>query len=239
MATIDWDTYTYGDLVSHIKTIQYQLKETVEYLDNRWNNEKSTRDQFQSSSLTIIDPYGNSITKRYMNHEYIDSLLKTFLEYYVPKYFHKYIRFGHLIENEIKPLEVSKHNLIEAKYNDPRPIVSYIEITVWLGDFKNLKPQRIILKRLLNDNIEQIRMHLIERTKLNWMELRGHIIGENTEPNEKNWNEGNPLEPEDTITSKELCANGCIVMANIAMDMVDYRFFLSSIECFTLSLCID
>ena len=156
-----------------------------------------------------------------MDHEYIDSALQKFMENYVPKYFHKYTRFGHLMESEIKPLEVSKRNLIVAKYNDPRPIVTYIEITVWLGDFKNLKPQRIILKRLLTDNIEQIRMQLTEQTKLTRMELRGHIIDKNTKPNEKNWNEGISLESEDTIMSKELYEDDSIIMANVAMEMVN------------------
>ena len=153
--SLDWDAYTYRDLVSHVETIRGQMRESIEYLDNRWNNEKDTRDQFQSRPLTIIDPYGNSITKRYMNHEYIDSALQKFMENYVPKYFHKYTRFGHLREREIKPFEVSKRNSIVAQHNDLHPVITYVEITVWLGDFKNLTPQRIVLNALLTDNIEQ------------------------------------------------------------------------------------
>ena len=56
-------SFAYKDLVSCVQSLQCQMIEGIKYLDDRWINDKKTREQLKSHSVTIIDPYGNPMFK--------------------------------------------------------------------------------------------------------------------------------------------------------------------------------
>ena len=129
-------SFVYEDLIVHIQATQNQMIERIKYLDDRLNNEKKIKDQLKSHSLTIVDPYGNSITQQYMDHELISVVLKKFKKNYIPKCLHQWIRVGCMIGSEIIPMNESKLKLTVAQYENEYPIITYAQVTVWLGDWK-------------------------------------------------------------------------------------------------------
>ena len=80
----------------------------------------------------------------------------------------------------------------------------------------------------LNDNIEKIQLRLKRLTDLTSIRFKACTIDENTKPRKENWNEGTKLKPEDTIISKNLHEDRCIIMAKITEEVVSDFVVLSS-----------
>ena len=208
------DSFVYEDLVLRIRTIQHQMIEGINYLDDQLMKTNTIQNQLKSHSLTIIDPYGNPITKQYMDHELINGVIKVFKKNYVPKYLHQWIRFGQMVQNEIMPLNESNLNSSVGHYQSEYPLIAYGEITIWLGDFQDVLPEKIMFKARLTDTMEKILSNLKKQTTFTDIELRGCIMSQNTRPKEKNWDEGTIFKAEDTIMSKDLYQDHCILIAN-------------------------
>ena len=234
MTYTDPTSFVYEDLVSHIQAIHFQMIEGMKYLDNRWNNEEKIHDQLKSHSLSIIDPYGNPMTKQYMDHDLISTVLKNFKKNYVPKYLHQWIQFGHLIGNRIQPLKESNLSSIVAQYRSEYPIITYGEITVWTGDWETVLPYRLSLEARLTDNMANIQMQIKGRTNQTLIELKACIIEKNSRPTQMNWDAGTTLTSEDTIMSKHLYQENCIIMVKVAMEKVNRQNICLVLEDFSL-----
>ena len=219
-------SFVYEDLVVHIQTTQNQMIERIKHLDDRLNKEKKIKDQLKSHSLTIVDPYGNSITEQYMDHELMNGVLKKFKKNYIPKCIHQWIRFGHMVENAIVPVDETQLKLTVAQYENKYPIITYGEVSVWLGDWESIHRDKLVLKARLTDNMESIQMQLKTQTKTTPVELKTSTISGKIEPVFKDWNEGTILHPQDTIMSKSLYQERSIIMVRIAAENVNSRFIL-------------
>lgn len=226
-------SFTYKELVLHVQAIQYQMIEGMKHLDDRWTNDKETRGQLRSHRLTIIDPYGNLITQRYMNQEIVRAILKKFKENYVPKCLHSWIQFGQLIENEIKPLKESQLNSSVGTFEREHPIVTYGVITIWMETSEPDVFQKNVLKVRLNDNIEKIQLQLKRLTDFTTIKLKACTIDQHTKPNKKDWHEGTTLKPEDTIISKNLYENHCFIMGKITEMVTDPLVLSRSLQFFS------
>ena len=95
------ESFIYEDLVSHVQNIQNQILQMNKVLDDRWVNQKKTRQEFKSRSITFVDSYGNRITNQYMDHELIATVFKKYKKNYVPKCLHKWIRIGEFNDDQI------------------------------------------------------------------------------------------------------------------------------------------
>lgn len=91
-----------------------------------------------------------------MDHQLISTVLKKFKKNDVPKYLQKWIRFGQIIEDDIKPLQEPKLNSTVAQYCNEYAITTYGKIIVWFGDFEAATIDRRMLKVRLNDSVENI-----------------------------------------------------------------------------------
>ena len=216
-------SFVFEDVVLRVQTIQHQMVEGIRYLDDQLMKTNAIKNQLKSHSLTIINLHGNPIIEQYMDHELINGVVKIFKKNYVPKYLHQWIRFGLMIGNEIIPLNQSKLNSSIRQYQNKYPIITYGEITIWLGDFQDLLSEKIVLKARLTDTMESILTNLKNQTNFTDIELREYVMDENTPPKEKEWNEGTKLKPEDTIMSKDLHEDHRIIMANFATNKVDAK----------------
>jgi len=99
------NSFVYEKLVSKIQKIQNQIIKTNKILDDRWGNRKKQKtEEFQSRSFTFIDPFRNQTTIKFMDHESMTIVFKKYKKNYVPKYLHKYIKIGKLIDNQILSL---------------------------------------------------------------------------------------------------------------------------------------
>ena len=222
-------SFVYEDLVSHIQIIQHQLIQSIKYLDDQWNNEKKTQDQLKSHPLTIIDPYGNPVTQKYMDHKLVSTVLEKFKKNYVPKCFHQWIRFGRAIGNDIDPLKDTDLNLIVGQYENKYPIITYGEIDVWLGDENDVSYDNHRLKVRLNDKLETIQMQIENQTNYTPLEVKTSII-EGTLPGKRDWNEGTILKSEDTLMSRNPYETGCIIMVQVDIKKVNHRAFRSLLQ---------
>ena len=217
-------SFVWNDLASHAQTIQYQMNEEIKYLDNRWTNDKKTHDQLKARPLTIIDPYGNRTTEQYLDHELIRTLLAKFKKNFVPRYLHQWIRFGKMVHDEIAPLKESELNSNLEQYHDEDLLITYGEIIVWIADRVNILPQKLVLKVCLMDNLEKIQKQITRLTEFTNMELKACSIDRDTKlVSVKSWNEGTIFRSEDTIMSKKLYQDDCVIIAKIDKDKVNRR----------------
>ena len=217
-------SFNYEHLIVHSQTILNQTIERIKHLDQRLNNKKKMEDQLKSHSLTIVDPYGNSITEKYMDHELISAVLKKFKKKYIPKYLHQWIQFGYMIENAIVPMNESQEKLTVAQYENKYPIITYGEVSVWFGDWEIMHSDELVLKTRLTDNMTSIQMQLKTRAKITPVQLKKSIISEESVPNLDTWNKGTILHPEDTFMTGSLYQEHSIIMVRIAVEKVNSRF---------------
>ncbi|CAF1264644.1 unnamed protein product [Rotaria sordida] len=132
------NSFVYDDLVFHVQGIQHKIVEITKFLDDRWENEKKIENELKSRSLTFIDPYGNLIVNKYMDHQLINTILKKYKKDYISKYLQKWIKIGTMKENVISPLSDYELKSTVSKYADSYQFVTYGEVTVWAGNYENL-----------------------------------------------------------------------------------------------------
>jgi len=215
-------SFVYEDLLSHVQAIQKQISEIGNILDDQWKNKKKMQDELKSHPLTFIDPYGNQMIDQYMDHESIDKLTKQYKKNYVPKYLKTWIKIGTMNENGISSLTDCDLKSTVSNYTDGSQFIAYGEVTLWIGSYNNCSPQKCVLRVLLMDNMEKIKLRIKEQQHFNNLELKlGETTG-NTVPNEKDWNEGTIFKLEDTIMSCRLYENNSIIMAKVSKQKVNY-----------------
>jgi hypothetical protein len=230
-------SFVYEELVLHVQKIQYQSIEMTKFLDDRWKNEKNIENQLKSRSLTIVDPYGNSIANKYMDHELISTVFRKYKKNYVPKYLQQWIKIGVMNRNDIAPLNDCALKSTVSKYADGYQFITYGEVIVWIGNYEYSPPQKLVLRVCVTDTMEKIKMHLNERREFPNIELKSFIINPDAKPNEKDWDKGTTLGSESTIMSGQLYQDNYIIMAKIIKEKVNCSFFFSSnFTCFSIFL---
>jgi hypothetical protein len=213
-------SFVYEDLVSQVQTIQNQMTELENILDNQWKTEKKIQNELKSRSLTFIDPYGNRTVSKYMDHELISKIMKKYIKDYVPKYLQQWIKIGTINQNSISPLNECELKSTVSKYTNGHQFIAYGEVIVWVGSYEDPWPRQIVLRVLLMDSMEKIKMQIKEHRQFTNIELKSCIIDQNVKPNATNWTEGTSLKSEDNILSCQLYQNNCVIMAKIIKERV-------------------
>ncbi|CAF1332823.1 unnamed protein product [Rotaria sp. Silwood1] len=232
-------SFVYEDLLSQVKTIQVYIVKTKNVLDNRSKNERRKRHQLKSRSLIFIDPYGNKIVDKIMDHEMINDVIKKFKKTYVPKYLQKWIKIGTKKDNIISSLNNCQLRSTVSHYANNYQFIAYSEVIVWLGCYKNLPSHRCILRVLLTGNMEKIKMQINQIGKFTSIELKSCTLKPETKPNEKDWIEGTILETEDTIMSRQLYEDNCVIMAKITQKQFDFLIFVRTLTGKTITLSVN
>jgi uncharacterized protein YeeX (DUF496 family) len=220
-------SFVYEDLISKVQAIQRQIIESNKLIDERQQNEKNIQNNLKSRSLTFVDPYGNLIVKKYMDHEMIGTVMRKYKKDYVPRCLQKWIKCGTKSENGISPLTDSQLKLTVSEYPDGHQFITYGEVTVWAGNYQYSKPKHTVLQLLVSDNMEKIKIHLKTCKRFSNIELKSIIINQNTPPNNESWNEGKTLSLDDTIMSCQLYQENCIIMAKLTRENVTLFFLLT------------
>jgi ubiquitin len=212
-------SFVYEDLVSQVQTIQNHMAKMENILDNQLKTDKKIQNELKTRSFTFIDPYGNRTVNKYMDHELISTVLKKYKKDYVPRYLHQWIKIGKMNEDCITLLGRTHVHTTVSQYTDGYEFITYGEVTVWVGYYENLSPQKSVLQVRLTDNMEKIKVYL-KRLNLTITELKSFIINQKAKPSKKNWNEGTTLKSEDTIVSCQLYQDNCIIMAKTNQERV-------------------
>jgi hypothetical protein len=218
-------SFVYEDLVSRVQNIQNQMIQMENILNNQCQTEKKIENELKSRSLTFLDPYGNRTVKKYMDHEPINKVLRKYKKDYVPKYLQEWIKIGSMNENIISSLNECELKSTVSKYENGYQFMAYGEVIVWIGSYEDPWPRKILLKVLLTDQMENIKMRIKEHRQFTDIELKLSAIDQNVKPNRKNWAEGTPLKSEDTIMSFQLYQNNFVIMGKPINNKVNYYEF--------------
>jgi hypothetical protein len=214
-------SFVYEDLVSQVQAIQTKMNKFGNILDDRWKNNKKMRNEMNSHPFTFIDPYGNQMIDEHMDHESTNSVVRKFKKDYVPKYLQQWIKIGILDKTGISPITDYDLKTTVSNYVNKGQFIAYGEVTVWIGRYESLTPQKLILRVLLTDDLERIKLRIKEQQHFTNLELKLSTTDKTTGPTEKDWNEGTLLKSEDTIMSCQLYKNDCSIMAKLIREMVN------------------
>jgi hypothetical protein len=220
-------SFVYEDLVSHVQAILHQMVEIEQFLAYAWENERTIQNELKSRSLIFVDPYGNEMVNKHMDHEMISTVFRKYKKDYVPKYLQPWIKLGRMNGNSILPLSDSELKSIVSKYADGYRFITYGEVIVWVGDYEKLPPRKLVVQVLLTDNMEKIKMRIKKPRKYVYIELRLFTINENAGPNTMNWDAGTTLQLEDSIMSSKLYQDNCVVMAKVIKEKVSCDLLFS------------
>jgi hypothetical protein len=215
-------SFIYENLVSQVQAIQTQMTEFENILDDRWKNNKIIPDEIKSHSVTFIDPYGNKMIDQHMDHESVNKLVRKFKKDYVPKYLDQWIKIGTLDKDGISPLTNCDLQSTVSNYVNNCQFIAYGEVTVWIGRYESLPPTKCVLRVLLTDDLEKIKLRIKNRRCFPNVELKLSSENQKAVPIEKDWSEGTMLKSEDTIMSCRLYQDNCTIMAKVIREKVNH-----------------
>ncbi|CAF1322517.1 unnamed protein product [Rotaria sp. Silwood1] len=205
-------SFVYEELVSQVQKIQNQMLQIENILDNQLQTEKKIQNELKSRSLTLLDPYGHRTLKKCMDHESINKVFRKYKKDYVPKYLQEWIKIGTMNESIISSLNECELKSAVSKYENGHQFITYGETIVWVGSYEDSWSRKIVLKVLLTDNMEKIKMQIKKQRQFTNIELKSCTIDQNVKPSREHWTNGTPLKSEDTIMSSQLYQSNCIIM---------------------------
>jgi hypothetical protein len=159
--------------------------------------------------------------EQHMDHESIDKLIKQLKKNYVPKFLKNWIKIGTINQNRISPLTDCDLKSTLSNYTEAQQFVAYGEVTLCFTS-----GSKFVLRVLLTDNVEKIKLRIKEQHGFANVELRLSATNTYTPSNEKDWNDGTTLKLEDTIMSSRLYENNCSIMTKIITQNVNYCLLL-------------
>jgi hypothetical protein len=217
-------SFVYEDLVSKVQMIQNQIFNIQDVLTDRWKNEKRKRDELKSRSLVFIDPYGNRTINKYMDHEFIHTIIQKYKKDYVPKYLQKWIKIGITKENMILSLNNYELKSTVSHFVNGYEFMTYGEVIVWIEKDDHVLFEKMVLRVMVTDSIEKIKEQLKKHLEFDDIELESCIT--NVQPNEENWNEGTILKSDDTVISCQLYEENHMIMGKLIKEKVNNQLFL-------------
>ena len=213
-------SFIYEDLFSKSHAIQAQLTEFETHLNNLCKNQTKIPDELKSRTLVFTDPYGNQTANKYMDHELIHKIIKEYKKNYVPKYLHQWIKIGRMNSGVISALDDSKLKSNVSRYENGYQFITYGEINVWLEINGHFRSQTLIFKALLSDDMNKILEQIRNLRQLSHAELKYCTMNRNAKPNEQLWNRATTLNLNDTILSRQLYQEKCVILAKIKREQV-------------------
>ncbi|CAF4951483.1 unnamed protein product [Rotaria sp. Silwood1] len=229
-------SFVYEDLIFHIQAIQRKMIEITKYLHDQWNNNKKVREELKSRSITFVDPYGNSVTKKYMNHELISTLFKQYKKNYVPKYLQNWVKIGTLSGNVISQLNDSELKSSVSNYSDGYRFITYGELNILIEFREDIPRQEYVLPVVLTDSIEKIKMRIQNLRKLSDIELKSFILDKDSSTNNQNWSEGQTFNSGDTVLSCQLYQDNSIIIAKVLQEKTNAIASTSNYDIFVKTL---
>ena len=231
MATVDVSSlpitsFIYEDFIAKIQTVQQQMIEMENLLQNRCKTDKKIQNQLKSRSIIFIDHLGYRTIHKCLDHEQLNQVLKNYKKNYIPKYLQKWIQFGVMIDNSISSLTDLQLKSMVSNFENGQEVHCYGEINVWIGTSKNDWPRKIVVPVCLSDNMEKVTMEIRKQRRLiDIEEWRSSMVDGNGKPPGKSWSEGTPLKSDDTVLSLQLFQSNSIILGKLINREVKHHFF--------------
>ena len=209
-------SFVYENLISHTQQLQNQIELANKILDDQWQNQKKTSQDFQSRSFTFVDPHGIRTNDKFMDHELINTVFRKYKKEYVPRYLKPWIKFGLVNENSITILNDQQLQSTVSKFENGTVFSSYVEVIAWVGNYQKMQPRKVLLTLLPLTNMETIKEELKKTHSCLDIELRSlNISEESITPISFAWNNGTTLKLADNIISSKLYENNNFIMAKL------------------------
>jgi hypothetical protein len=218
-------SFIYEDLISKSQAIQCQLAEVQNVFNDRCKNQTKLPDELKSRTLVFIDPYGNRIADKYMDHELIHKVINKYKRDYVPKYLHQWIEIGTMHSGVISPLSDSELKSTVSHYANNYQFITYGEINVALEIDGHFRSWNLHLKTLLSDDMNKILAQIRNHRQFDDVELKYCTMDQNLMPDQKLWDQATKLNLNDTILSCKLYQENCIIMAKLFKEQASYNAF--------------
>lgn len=216
-------SFVYEDLVSRVETMQLQMNKVNAMIEERTKTNKKVQRQLESRSFIFIDPFGNRMINRELDHQSLHKILQKYKRDYCPRYLHAWIQIGFFNVNQIQVTTTDQLKKTVSQYPDGQIFITYGKIGVRIVNEQLHLLQETYVTIVLNDNRETFENSIRElreriRGKLNVitrMELKLCESDSSIEGNERLWSNGRTLEIKETVLSTQLYQKDTFIMAQI------------------------
>lgn len=216
-------SFVYEDLITHVQQMQEQLKIAIKLLDNRWKNRKENCEEMKSRSFTFIDPIGNKMNNKYVDHELLSTILRKYRQNYIPKYLQTLIEIGIKNQNSISSLNEEQLKATVSEYRNHTVFSAYVNMDVWIECETTDATEIVLIRVLPSSSWDTIERELKSSLKCNDIELRLFTSDRVIEPNQLKWENGTKLKSQETFLSHKLYEKYYVIMAKrIEDDVSDY-----------------
>jgi hypothetical protein len=216
-------SFVYEDLISKIVAIQNQINQVNQIIEEHSNNDKKVQRHLASHSFVFIDPFGNRMKNRQVDHLTIHKVVQKFKKEFCPRYLHSWVQIGLFNCNAIETLTRDQLKQTVSQYSNDQEFIAYGKVKVLIVNERCQLLQKCFIDVFLNDKIEKLEgkvRDIRERIRkepnvIRRIELK---ICQSDSPMEQNvdrWNEGNDLKNDDTILSAQLYQTNSFVIGKI------------------------
>ena len=212
-------SFVYEDLVGKVQTIQRQMMEMENFINDRCENQKAIPPELKSRSLVFIDPYGNRLVNEHLDHQLIAPILKKYRKDFLPKYLRSWTQIGvRQVNGNIQALKLDQLSSTVADYPNEQEFLCFGEVTVWVGDAQHLTIGKVTMKVSLIDQLEKVKEEIRKDRAFTTLELRSSHLDSSVLPTETHWSGGKGLKFSETILSSRLYEERSLLMARLDLN---------------------
>ncbi|CAF1035529.1 unnamed protein product [Adineta steineri] len=247
-------SFVYEDLILKIVTLQNQINQVDQIIEERSSKDKKVQRQLPSYSFIFIDPSGNRIKDQQFHHLTIHKVVKKFRKEFCPKYLHSWIHIGLFDSNDIRSLTDDQLKQTVSQYSNDQEFIAYGKVKVVIINERCQPLQECIMDVFLNDSLEtlkgkirNIREGIMKKPNMiKRIELKICQSDSPMEQNADRWNEGDDVQNGDTIFSAQLYQNNLFIMVktveietNLVDRIIQQNIFVKTLTGKTIVIKVD
>ena len=156
----------------------------------------------KSRWFTFVDPHGHPFINQQLDHQSMGAVIKKYRKDYIPGYLKEWMKIGTSIPKKAPASNKVNLKSFVHEHPDGQEFFAYGQITFWLGYGINSEFQPMVLSVRLGESMEEIKSRIQESlwAPMN-LELRSCQMQDEKKPQAQHWEDGRPLQPNDTIMS--------------------------------------
>ena len=217
-------SFVYEDLVSRIVSMQTQMNQINQKIDERSNNDGSVQRQLATRSLTFVEPFGNRIKNRYADHWTIHKVVQKFKKEFCPKYLQSWIQVGLSNGDNLCPLREDQLQETVSTYPNDREFITFGSIKVFMinathTNFLRETDVQVFLNDKLDKVVEKIQ-NISDQVKkkataVRQIEVRICPLSSSNQSNQERWHHGTVCQKNETVFSSQLYQTNSVIIAKI------------------------
>ena len=215
--------FVYEDLVSRIITMQTQINQINQIIDEHSKNDKIIQRQLAARSFVFIDPFGNRMKNRYVDHWAIHKVVQKLKRGFCPKYLQPWVQIGLIKNHGVCPLDENQLKQTVSEYSNEQEFVAFGKIKILMVNERCQLLQEFFRNALLNDTLKKIEMEIrnirdqIKKKPDSITKLEIRLCQSNLSDasNEHHWVQGKVCPMDETVFSNRLYETNLWIMARV------------------------